>query len=306
MLATGVTAFRLNTSHLQINEILTWLEQLSSFIQENSPELPIILDMQGSKWRIGQIESRTLGKDEQLELVCAAASQSRSRLPVPHPDFFAAALQSSPQILLNDAKVILRREAAGTDWLRARVLQGGEISTRKGITYAQSGYRNESLTDKDREILASVRGNSQIRFALSYVRDSLEMLRYREHYGATASLIAKIERQTALDDAAEICNSADELWLCRGDLGAELGLRAMGQAVHRFNGQVASFSRPVLMAGQVLEHMSQDQQPTRSEVCHLVDCLQAGYQGFVLSDETAIGKYPVESCQIAGLFQKDD
>lgn len=302
MLTAGVTAFRLNTSHLNLTETLAWLEQLFNFFQNDESDMPVILDMQGSKWRIGQIDSYSLGQDERVELVCAAASQDRTQLPVPHPDFFTAAPQSSRRIVLNDAKVILLREAYGPDWVKARVIQAGELSGRKGITYADSEFRNETLTDKDREMFEATKDIAGIQYALSYVRDAFEMLRYRENYGRAARLIAKIERQTALDSAFGISKTADGLWLCRGDLGAELGMSAMGHGVHKFTRQVAGFPIPVLMAGQVLEHMSQHPQPTRSEVCHLLDCLQAGYSGFVLSDETAIGQYPVDSCEIAALF----
>jgi pyruvate kinase len=306
MIAAGATAFRLNTSHLTLNETLFWLERLSDFFLGEGPGLPIILDLQGSKWRIGQIESYRLEQDERVELVCAASSQSRSHLPVPHPDFFTAASQSSRQIVLNDAKVILQREVSGPNWMSARVVQTGEISARKGITYAESGFRNETLTDRDQEIFKATRGSPKIQYALSYLRDSIEMLRYRQQFGRTATLIAKIERQTAVDDAAVIAREADGVWLCRGDLGAELGLAPMSRAVNRFTRQIVGYPVPVLMAGQVLEHMRQCQQPTRSEVCYLLDCLKAGYKGVVLSDETAIGDFPVESCQIAALFIQDE
>jgi pyruvate kinase len=289
-----------------LTETLAWLELLSNFFKDEGSHVPVILDMQGSKWRIGQIDSRSLERDEWVELISAAASQDRSQLPVPHPDFFIAAPQASRRIVLNDAKVILLREACGPDWVSARVIQPGEISARKGITFADSEFRNETLTDKDRKIFEATREISQIQYALSYVRDAIEMHRYRENYGGTARLIAKIERQTAMNDASGISSTADGLWLCRGDLGAELGLGAMGVAVHEFNSQVAGYPIPVLMAGQVLEHMCQHPQPTRSEVCHLLDCLQVGYKGIVLSDETAIGRYPVESCQIAALYLQDE
>jgi pyruvate kinase len=96
---------------------------------------------------------------------------------------------------------------------------------------------------------------------------------------------------------------SNELWVCRGDLGAELGLRDMAAAVQRFTQTVGDLPAPVLMAGQTLEHMTRQPTPTRSEVCYLYDTLLAGYRGVVLSDETAIGHYPVESCRAAALFR---
>jgi pyruvate kinase len=116
-------------------------------------------------------------------------------------------------------------------------------------------------------------------------------------------LIAKLERPDAVARASAIARSADELWLCRGDLGAEMGLRDMARAAHELSKDVPSLSVPVMLAGQVLEHMTDHESPTRSEVCSLYDALHAGYCGVVLSDETAIGRFPVESCRAAALFR---
>ena len=306
MLLAGVTAFRLNTSHLELENILGWLENLSDFRLNRDVQIPVVLDMQGSKWRIGQIENQTFEQDQQVELVFGTASQLSTQIPVPHRDFFLAATQSSGRIILNDARVILAREQAGPDWLKARVIQGGILSARRGITYADSGYRNEDLTEKDRGILAVTQGIPQIQYAVSYVRDHEEIVRYREIFGEQSLLVAKIERRTALDDAPGISKIADALWLCRGDLGAELGLGKMARATSHFTRELANLQVPVLMAGQVLEHMSRFPQATRSEICYLLNCLETGYKGFVLSDETAIGQYPVESCAVAAAFKQEE
>ena len=106
-----------------------------------------------------------------------------------------------------------------------------------------------------------------------------------------------------MDETLPIAMIAEELWLCRGDLGAELGLRSMAETAQRFSSTISNLSIPVLLAGQVLEHMVKHPAPTRSEVCYLYEALLKGYRGFVLSDEAAIGCYPIESCRTAALFR---
>jgi pyruvate kinase len=106
-----------------------------------------------------------------------------------------------------------------------------------------------------------------------------------------------------VDEAVDIAGAVDEVWLCRGDLGAELGVKAMAAAVYRFSEGVAALSVPVLLAGQIFEHMTEHSTPTRSEVCGVYAALMQGYHGLVLSDETAIGCDPVESCRMAALFR---
>ena len=150
MLAAGATAFRLNTSHLTLPQLHTWLDRLGAFLSSVDPTPPLVLDLQGSKWRLGQFPAFELEGGQRVELVCAPAADRPHVLPVPHVDFFRAASVSGGEIVLNDAKVRLVMESSAPDSITARVTQGGEIVSRKGITYASSTYRQESLNPKDR------------------------------------------------------------------------------------------------------------------------------------------------------------
>jgi pyruvate kinase len=300
--AAGATALRLNTSHLSLDELQRWLERLPRVLGSPLP-VPLVLDLQGSKWRLGDFAPFALDEGQRVELVQSASATSPGRLPVPHGDFFRAAACSSGEIVLNDAKCVLTVERVEGARLSARVARGGEVSPHKGITLTGSTYRRESLSEKDREIVSRTRALADTRYALSYVRDAAEMASYRRALGESAHLAAKLERDTALHEAGAVARFADELWLCRGDLGAEMGMRAMARAVHRFTRGVARLPVPVLLAGQVLEHMTESSSPTRSEICYLHDALAAGFRGVVLSDETAIGRYPIEACRTAAMFR---
>ncbi len=303
MLAAGATAFRLNTSHMTLPQLRHWLDRLCACRVGPTPQPPVVLDLQGSKWRLGEFGAGMLTSGQQVTLVYAPSADRPGVLPVPHRDFFRAASMSSGEIVLNDAKLRLVLESQDADSLHARVAEGGAILPRKGITYTASAYRNESLSEMDRTVLEEARPLSGIRYAVSYVKDAMEMAHYRRQIGSSVHLIAKLERGPALDEAAGIAESADELWLCRGDLGAELGPRAMAEAAHQFAATVRAMPVPVLLAGQVFEHMTEHTTPTRAEVYGAYDALRTGYRGFVLSDETAIGQDPVASCRVAALFR---
>jgi len=297
----GATGFRLNSSHLALDALQAWLERLARTFGRPFP-LPVILDLQGSKWRLGDFAPFALEPGASVQLICAPRCEARATLPVPHEDFFRAAASSSGEVVLNDAKSLLRIETMAGERIRARVERGGEISANKGITFARSAYRTEALGEKDRRVVEQTRAVAGVQYAVSYVKDAAEMDRYRALLPG-CRLIAKLERASALAEAPGIAASCDEVWLCRGDLGAELGARAMAAAVHAFTRQVAALPVPALLAGQVLEHMADNPSPTRSELCYLYDVLQAGYRGVVLSDETAVGRYPVEACRTAALFR---
>ncbi len=303
LLAAGATAFRLNTSHMSLPQLGNHLDRLGAFLAGLTPRPPIILDLQGSKWRLGDFGAGQLTSGQEVTLVCASSADRPGVLPVPHCDFFRAASMSSGEIVLDDAKLRLVLESQGADAVRARVAEGGMILPRKGITYTASAYRQESLSETDRTVLEATRPLSGIHYAVSYVKDAVEMAHYRGQVGSSAHLIAKLERRPALDEAARIAESANELWLCRGDLGAELGPRVMAEAAHHFSATVRTMAVPVLLAGQVFEHMTEHLAPTRAELCGAYDALRAGYRGFVLSDETAIGRDPVASCRVAAQFR---
>lgn len=297
----GATGFRLNTSHLTLDALGDWLERWA----QADLDCGLVLDLQGSKWRLGQVMDLELGMGQQVRFVYAGQATA-NELPVPHADFFRAAQQALGEAVLNDGRVRVALEWAEAEAAGGRVVQGGVVSTAKGITLPDTAFRVEALSDKDAAIVAHTRQLPRIAYALSYVRDALEMAHYRAWFGGAAQLIAKIERPSAVDDALAIGQQVDSVWVCRGDLGAEMGLRGMAQAVARLSAQVRSgqFAGPVWMAGQVLEHMTNCEQPTRAEVCQLHDVLAQGYAGVVLSDETAVGRFAVAACRTAALFNE--
>lgn len=304
LIAEGADAFRLNTSHTSLPGLDEWLEDYSSFCETTDHRPPLILDLQGSKWRLGTMPGCVLKNDDEVLLVEGDCSGQSNELPVPHPDFFKALACSPSEVVLNDAKVRLEVVRPQDSGYLARVTQGGPLASCKGITLKASEFRIDSLQQKDAQILERTRNYPNIRFAISYVRDEVEMAEYRHLMGTNSYLIAKIERPTSISCIEQLGKIANEIWICRGDLGAELGLVEMAEAVQGMQDAARGLDVPIMMAGQVLEHMVHSLRPTRSEVCYLLDCLRSGIDGFVLSDEIAIGEHPIQACQVAAMFKK--
>ncbi len=301
----GATGFRLNTSHLLPEETEEWLSRLSETFGDDLPG--VVLDLQGSKWRIGDITTRTVAPGDSVTLAYRRdpilENSLPGVLPVPHRDFFRALEDADGTVLLNDARVELVVDTLREYQAFCRVVRGGNLESRKGVTVPGSAYRSEALQDRDQDVVRRTRGHERVIYALSYVRDAGEMRAFRDDLGPGVRSIAKVERREAVAAAAEIVRESEELWLCRGDLGAEIGLVEMAKAVREFAGLLPRIDAPVLLAGQVLEHMTRHPQPTRSEACHLYDAITNGFAGIVLSDETAVGAHPVESCRAAALFR---
>jgi len=325
---SGANRFRLNTSHLSVEETVAWVEQLPS-TSGGAGSMPgpteLVLDLQGSKWRLGVFEPRALAVGATVVLwdcsvsgvsgvpgsdaadpadLARATGPAVHRLPVPHSDFFRAAALCRGRVRLNDGRVELQIERSDANALQCHVVSSGEIGPRKGISLPGSGFRREGLSDKDQEIVRRTSFIPQVAYALSYLRDAHELRILKHETTGTGRIIAKIERPEAVHDIAAIAQECDELWICRGDLGAELGLAAMARTVHELTAHLSSLTCPTVLAGQVLEHMTTHPEPTRSEICHLYDALTAGYSGIVLSDETAIGAHPAAACRAAAMFRR--
>jgi pyruvate kinase len=297
-----ISEIRLNTSHIDLDQLSGWIKRLWEFKIAKSFPLSITLDLQGSKWRVGVFSPFQLSEGKMVRLELGPETKDPLTISVPHPDFFKAAQAANGVIALDDAKILLEILDVSPGKINARVTRGEWNLPKKGISLPESSYRVEQMGEKDRLIIEKTLRIPGIRYAISYIKDGEEMKNYRDWLGVESYLVAKIERKSAVDQAVEIADAADELWLCRGDLGSEMGLVGMAEAVVRYSNMLPRIVKPSILAGQVLEHMTKSPTPTRSEICYLYDAIQKGYQGFVLSDETAIGDFPIESCQAAAMF----
>ena len=285
----GATALRLNASHLSPEE----LARRAAQAREGAPDLPVVVDLQGAKMRIGGIVERPVAAGSRVRFAAEAAGPDDVLLP--HPELFAAA-ERGATVGCDDGRLRFVVRACGEGWMDAEALVAGVLKPRKGVNLLDHPVRLSGLTPGDAARLEAVRGLPGLQVAWSFTLDGCEAAWVRALVPDTP-VVAKVERREAVDALADIADRADALWVCRGDLGEQLGPGALG----RFVGSLspADLRCPVLMAGQVLEHLTEHAEPTRSEVCHLYDLLARGYAGIVLSDETAIGIHPARAVQQA-------
>jgi len=281
--------FRLNVAHLTLAGLQQWLNKLAVIFQDQHQVLPVILDLQGAKMRIGQYPSLNQ-IPEHIRLFLGDISESASDLPVPHSDLFRV-LQVGDILSLNDDRLKIQVTDVATDEAKAKVLVNGEITSGKGINRVEHPVPFKEVVDRDQAAINLGLNYPFVEFACSFILDGTESILLRP-FTQDRKLIAKIERPESMAFLQQIDRNFDELWLCRGDLGAQAGLKALGKLQSEFVAQFDQFSKPKLIAGQVLEYMTHFPTPTRSEVVHLYDIQKIGFDGLVLSDETAIGQYP--------------
>ncbi len=281
----GSSAFRLNASHLSPAE----LDAAIARARRARPELPIVIDLQGAKMRLGTFDERELREGDLVRFALDPVDEDV--LPLPHAELFRS-VEPGQTLSCDDDRLRLRVRAIGGATLEARCTSSGVIRPRKGVNLLEHPVRLDDLSAVDVEHLEVAARHERIAVAISFMLDGSEA----EWVGRRApglALIGKVERRGALEALDELCEVVDALWICRGDLGAQLGAAELGRWVSGFRPD--TLPRPVLMAGQVLEHLTGHAEPTRSEVCHLHDLARRGYAGIVLSDETAIGRDPVRA-----------
>ncbi len=278
----GATAFRLNASHMQLQDIVRQTGEISGRL----PDCPIVIDLQGAKMRLGEFARRPVRSGERLRFVL---SGSRGGVPLPHSEIFTAVVPGET-LTCDDDRLRFRITEASEDALAAVALVDGTLLPRKGVNVLEHPVFLEDLTDFDQSCVREIAGLGRVGFALSFMIDGSEAEWIRRR-APGSTVIGKVERREATESIHRVASSVDAIWICRGDLGAQLGAAGMARWISRYDPR--SERCPALMAGQVLEHLTSHNAPTRSEVCHLFDLVERGYAGFVLSDETAIGVDPI-------------
>jgi len=257
-------------------------EAIGSVRQET--DCPLILDLQGAKMRVGVFADRPIKPGDRLTFT----PPEENGVPLSHPEIYRQ-IRPGDTLSLDDDRLRFTVLSVSKRKIEVEAISVGTLKSRKGINVVEHPVVLSDLSDYDRDLCEMASDIERLAFALSFLADG-EELDWVRRRAPGHRVIAKIERREASLRLEPIADRADEIWICRGDLGAQLGIAAMASWVAGCD--PGALPCPVLMAGQVLEHLTNHGTPTRSEVCHLYDLVRRDYAGIVLSDETAIGSDP--------------
>jgi len=291
--AFGVSQFRLNASHMTRDGLC---ERIAA-AHRLAPGVPVIVDLQGAKMRLGDFEPCTVEAGARLRFA-PERDDLRGLIPLPHPEAYSA-LSPGDRVSIDDGRLSGLVEHVEAGALVIRLLNGGALKSRKGFNREAHPVVLNDLCARDVELARAAYASGCRAFAVSFVENGCECDWVRRLF-SDVQVVAKIERQDALANFDSIAKLSDALWICRGDLGVQLGFSHLARAVASID--PTRFERPIYMAGQVLEHLTAHRDATRSEICHVYDLVQRGYAGIVLSDETAIGCDPVNAARLARSF----
>ncbi len=295
LISAGATGFRLNCSHLTLNQLSRWLIELEQAFHRCGDAMPVWLDLQGSKMRIGKLANIVILQRDEILTFKNCYSQVSHEIPLPHTSVFQK-VKPGDELLLDDGRVQLKVENINDGNFQARVMNFGELSSFKGFLLQNSVTELDQISARDQVFIEQTQQWKFIGYAVSYLQSAKELQLFQKNLNGRP-LVAKIERQKAFLQLRDIANLADITWLCRGDLGVNGSIYSLFEYEKKFIDHMVFIKKPSLIAGQVLENMVRSNYPSRSEIAHLGYLLENGFSGIVLSDETAIGRYPVEAVE---------
>ncbi|BAQ73412.1 MULTISPECIES: pyruvate kinase [Pseudomonas] len=301
LVQAGVNIFRLNFSHGSHADHAQRYEWIRQIERELNYPLGILMDLQGPKLRVGTFaEGKVqLVRGQALRLDLDPTPGNAERVSLPHPEIIAA-LEPGMDLLLDDGKLRLRVIAKHADAIETTVLNGGELSDRKGVNVPQAVLDLSPLTAKDRRDLSFGLELGVDWVALSFVQRPEDIREARTLIGDKAYLMAKIEKPSAVTQLREIAELSDAIMVARGDLGVEVPAESVPQIQKTIIGTCRQLGKPVVVATQMLESMRFSPAPTRAEVTDVANAVAEGADAVMLSAETASGEYPLEAVQMMG------
>lgn len=291
----GVNVYRLNFSHGTQEDQGARVKAIREMEARTGVPTCILADLQGPKHRVGIVEDGTvITAGEKVIFDKTDEPGTASRLPLPHPDIFAA-IEPGARILMDDGKLVLKVVAISDDNFTAEVVTGGAVRSRKGVNLPDVILPSKPLTEKDLRDLDFALDQGVDWVALSFVQRASDMLDARAIVGKRAGLIAKIEKPAALDELGDIIVASDGIMVARGDLGVELPPELVPGWQKKIVAECRMVGKPVIVATQMLESMIEAPSPTRAEASDVAGAVFDGADAVMLSAETAAGQYPVES-----------
>lgn len=302
MIKAGVNGFRLNFSHgthEERDQQIAWIRKAS---KEYGKPVAIIQDLQGPKIRLGDFEgAHPVKRGQELILTYKPTSEREHQLPVQYD--LSKKVQRGEPILLFDGKIrgtiTSVRKAEGS--ISVKIENDGVLIQRKGINLPETDLAGDILTKKDRQDIIYGSEQDIDYVALSFVQSASDVEELRKiltRLGSEARIITKVETKRALDNLEDIVIVSDGVMVARGDLAVETlpeGVPVWQREIIRLCLQHQKIS---IVATQMMASMLEQPEPTRAEVSDVATAVIVGSDAVMLSDETAVGRYPIQTIKM--------
>jgi pyruvate kinase len=299
LVRAGVDVTRFNFSHGDHNTHLKNAEVVRSAARERN--VAILQDIQGPKIRTGEVAGDTeLIEGSRIVLAPGDFLGDASRLSISY-DKLADDVRPGHRLLIDDGLIGLKVESIENGEVVCEVLEGGPVSSHKGLNFPDSSLSISGLTPKDVEDLRF--GMEELEpdwLAVSFVRTGDEVMEVKERieeFGGYAPVISKIEKHEAIDNIEDIIAASDGIMVARGDLAVELSAERVPIEQKRMIARCRRLGKPIIVATQMLDSMIRNPRPTRAEVSDVANAIFDRADAVMLSGETAVGRYAMQSVE---------
>ena len=301
LVRSGVDVTRFNFSHGDQHMHLKNANVVRDTARELGRNVAILQDIQGPKIRTGEVEGGTeLVAGNRVTIAAGDFLGDASRLSTSY-DALAEDVRPGHRLLIDDGLIGLRVESIDGSDVVCEVLEGGPVSSHKGLNFPDSNLSIKGLTPKDVEDLRF--GMEEIQpdwVAVSFVRTGDEVREVKERikeFGGNSPVISKIEKHEAIENIEDIMLASDGIMVARGDLAVELSAEQVPIEQKRMVARCRRLGKPVIVATQMLDSMIRNPRPTRAEVSDVANAIFDRADAVMLSGETAVGRYPMQSVQ---------
>ena len=299
MLKAGMDVARLNFSHGDFDSHRRMVEALRTASQRTGKRVAIMADLPGPKIRIGRLaeEPITVGQESVLVLTTENIIGNAGRISVNFPDL-PKVVKKGDTLFLNDGFIQLEALQIEKNNIRCRVVVGGELRSGKGLNFPGIQLGISAFTENDRRCLEFALKLGVDAVSQSFVETADDIASVRSaaaEMGHAPFLIAKIERAQALEHIQDILESTDGIMIGRGDLGVEIPIERIAVVQKQLMRMANRAGKPAITATHMLESMTHNSRPTRAEATDVANAILDGTDCVMLSGESAMGRFPVES-----------
>ncbi|MDZ8082135.1 MAG: pyruvate kinase [Nostoc sp. SerVER01] len=301
IIEAGATTLRLNFSHGTHADHQRNIRLIRQTAFELNQPVAILQDLQGPKIRLGKFDNGAIvvAKGDRFTLTNRPVIGTQEISCVTY-DYLAQEVPVGAKILLDDGRVEMVVEEINRDKgdLHCRITVAGKLSNNKGVNFPGVYLSIKAMTDKDREDLMFGLDQGVDWVALSFVRNPQDLMEIKELISSTGKqvpVIAKIEKHEAIEQMEAVLALCDGVMVARGDLGVELPAEDVPVLQKRLIATANRIGIPIITATQMLDSMVSNPRPTRAEVSDVANAILDGTDAVMLSNETAVGNYPVEA-----------
>ena len=302
LISSGVDAVRLNMSHGDYYFFSSLFENIHTARTQLNSSLAIVVDLQGPKIRIGELSKPQIEiyPEREIEITTDDIIGDEKIISTSYKNLQRDA-EVGDLILINDGLIRLKIIRKNKYSVVCEIVNGGILSPRKGMNLPGMKLSTPSITEKDFKNLEYLRDKPVDYIALSFVRKAEDIIQLKDwlnNNGKSIPVIAKIEKSEAIDSFESILNAADGIMVARGDLGVELSPAKVPVIQKDIIKRCNETGKLVITATQMLESMINSPIPTRAEAADVANAVWDGTDVVMLSGETSVGKYPIETVKM--------